>query len=81
MIEKVTSDDPRLDETYTDFHHQFKQNQGYSRLEIARKREALENVLNPRTVGENIDLLLEAGFTSVEVFFKWNNFAGFVALK
>ncbi len=81
MIEKVTSDSPRLDEAYTDFHHQFKKTQGYSQLEIARKREALENVLTPRTVGENINLLLEAGFASAEVFFKWNNFAGFVALK
>ena len=81
MIEKVTSDQPRLDEAYTDFHHQFKETQGYSKLEIARKREALENVLTPRTVGENIDLLLKAGYASAEVFFKWNNFSGFVALK
>ncbi len=81
MIEKVTSNQPRLDEAYTDFHHQFKETQGYSKLEIARKREALENVLTPRTVGENIDLLREAGFITVEVFFKWNNFSGFVALK
>ena len=81
MIEKVTSDNPKFDEAYTDFHHQFKKTQGYSQLEIARKREALENVLTPWTVGKNIKLLLEAGFTSAEMFFKWNNFAGFVALK
>jgi tRNA (cmo5U34)-methyltransferase len=81
MIEKVTSDNPKIDEAYTDFHHKFKKTQGYSQLEIARKREALENVLTPWTVGQNINLLLEAGFTSAEVFFKWNNFSGFVALK
>ena len=81
MIEKVTSDNSKLDRAYTDFHHQFKKNQGYSQLEIARKREALENVLTPRSVDENIDLLLKAGFASAEMFFKWNNFAGFIALK
>lgn len=81
MIEKVTSDNLKLDTAYTDFHHRFKKNQGYSQLEIARKREALENVLTPWTVGENINLLKGAGFSSAEVFFKWNNFAGFVALK
>jgi tRNA (cmo5U34)-methyltransferase len=81
MIEKVTGDDPEIDQAYTDFHHRFKKTQGYSQLEIARKREALENVLTPRTVGENIHLLQEAGFASAELFFKWNNFAGFVALK
>ncbi len=81
MIEKVTSGHPGLDKAYTDFHHQFKKDQGYSQLEIARKREALENVLTPRTVEENLDLLLKAGFITVEMFFKWNNFAGFIALK
>jgi tRNA (cmo5U34)-methyltransferase len=81
MIEKISSDHPIIRETYTELHHQFKKNQGYSQLEIARKREALENVLTPKTVNENIDLLLNAGFASAEIFFKWNNFAGFVALK
>ena len=81
MIEKVTSDNSKLDRAYTHFHHQFKKKQGYSQLEIARKREALENVLTPRTVDENIDLLREAGFITVEMFFKWNNFGGFIALN
>jgi tRNA (cmo5U34)-methyltransferase len=81
MIEKVSSDHPKISNSYTEFHHHFKKNQGYSKLEIARKREALENVLTPKTVDENIDLLLNAGFITVEIFFKWNNFAGFIALK
>ena len=81
LIEKVKSENSRFEKTCVAFHHEFKRNQGYSRLEIARKREALENVLTPWTVGENINLLMDAGFTSEELFFKWNNFAGFVALK
>lgn len=81
LIEKVKSNNSKFEKTCVDLHHEFKRSQGYSRLEIARKREALENVLTPWTVGENIDLLMEAGFTSEEMFFKWNNFAGFVALK
>ena len=81
LIEKVKSENSKFDQTCIDFHHEFKKDQGYSRLEIARKREALENVLTPWTVGENIHLLMEAGFASTELFFKWNNFAGFVALK
>jgi tRNA (cmo5U34)-methyltransferase len=54
---------------------------GYSELEIANKREALENVLVPLTIQENIDLLIEAGFTRVETFFQWFNFVSFVAYK
>ena len=54
---------------------------GYSELEISNKREALENVLVPLTIQENSDLLVQAGFTSVETFFQWFNFVSFVANK
>lgn len=81
LIEKIKSDVPELDRTFIDFHHQFKRDRGYSNLEISRKREALENVLIPWTVEENQDLIKEAGFPTVDLFFKWNNFAGFIALN
>ena len=67
--------------SYIDIYHDFKREQGYSELEIAAKREALENVLVPFTVDENITLLREAGFSQVDIFCKWFNFASFVALK
>ena len=62
-------------------YHDFKRDQGYSELEIAAKREALENVLVPFTVDENLTMLHEAGFAEVEIFCRWFNFASFVALK
>jgi tRNA (cmo5U34)-methyltransferase len=67
--------------SFIDIYHDFKRQQGYSELEIATKREALENVLVPFTVEENMQLLKETGFTEVEIFCKWFNFASFVALK
>ncbi len=67
--------------SFIDIYHDFKRQQGYSELEIATKREALENVLIPFTMEENMQLLKETGFTEVEVFCKWFNFASFVALK
>ena len=66
---------------FIDIYHDFKREQGYSELEIAGKREALENVLIPFTVDENLTLLRNAGFSQVEIFCKWFNFAAFVALK
>ncbi len=81
LIEKIKSGIPELDRTLIDFHHQFKRDQGYSNLEISRKREALENVLIPLTVEENQDLIKKAGFKVIDLFFKWNNFAGFIALS
>ena len=81
LIEKIKSDIPALDETFINFHHQFKREKDYSDLEISRKREALENVLIPWTVEENQRLIKNAGFQTVDLFFKWNNFAGFIALN
>ncbi len=81
LIEKIKSDIPELDNTFTQLHHQFKRDRGYSDLEISKKREALENVLMPWTVEENRELIKKAGFPTVDLFFKWNNFAGFIALN
>jgi tRNA (cmo5U34)-methyltransferase len=81
LIEKIKSENPVLDKSFIEFHHQFKRENGYSNLEISRKREALENVLIPWTIEENQNLIQKAGFKSVDLFFKWNNFAGFIALN
>ena len=81
LSEKVISHDPQLNRTFIDFYHDFKRKQGYSEIEISKKREALENVLIPFSIEENSRLLSEAGFVSVETFFQWFNFTSFVAIK
>ena len=81
ISEKVVSANSRLNRNFIDIYYDFKRKQGYSELEISAKREALENVLIPCTVQENIDLLKRAGFNEVETFFQWVNFVSLVALK
>jgi tRNA (cmo5U34)-methyltransferase len=81
MVEKVLGEGSLFNRLFIERYYAFKRRMGYSELEIAQKREALENVLIPYRLQENRDLLLNAGFREVEVFFKWYNFAGFVAVK
>jgi tRNA (cmo5U34)-methyltransferase len=81
ISEKVISHHSSLNRKFIDIYHTFKRDQGYSELEIAAKREALENVLIPFSVQENINLLTRAGFSPVEPFFQWINFVSFIALK
>lgn len=81
LSEKTILDDKRLNRTFIDIYHDFKREQGYSDLEIARKREALENILIPFSVDENKEMLLKAGFAPVAVFFQWFNFSSFIAVK
>ncbi|MGY6555142.1 MAG: carboxy-S-adenosyl-L-methionine synthase CmoA [Wenzhouxiangella sp.] len=62
-------------------HHAFKRAQGYSDLEIARKRQALENVLIADTRQAHHQRLLEAGFEQVIDWFQCLNFCCFAAVK
>ena len=81
LSEKTVSHACQLNRDFISIYHAFKKQQGYSELEISAKREALENVLVPFSLEENRSILQQAGFTEVEIFFKWFNFASFVAVK
>ena len=81
MVEKVVTEESMLNRLYIQHYYELKQRNGYSELEIARKREALENVLIPYRADENDAMLRSVGFRAVDVFFKWYNFVGLVAFK
>ncbi|NLX17876.1 MAG: carboxy-S-adenosyl-L-methionine synthase CmoA [Desulfobulbus sp.] len=81
LSEKTIALSSRLNRDFIEIYHSFKKQQGYSELEIAAKREALENVLIPFTIRENTALLEQAGFSEIEPFFTWFNFSSIVALK
>lgn len=81
LSEKVLVSDSMLNRLYIDFYLNYKRTQGYSDTEIVRKREALENVLIPYRVEENIELLNRCGFGTVDIYFRWFNFACFLAVK
>ncbi|WP_096527773.1 carboxy-S-adenosyl-L-methionine synthase CmoA [Candidatus Nitrosoglobus terrae] len=81
IFEKITLDDSLFNRLFIRYYYNMKKRQGYSDVEIARKREALENVLIPYRPEENYELLSEAGFTHIEEFFRWYNFSGILAVK
>jgi tRNA (cmo5U34)-methyltransferase len=62
-------------------HHDFKRAQGYTDLEIARKRQALENVLIAESRENHHQRLKAAGFDQVIDWFQCFNFAAFAAVK
>jgi len=81
LIEKLTMPDSLFNRLFIKYYHELKRQRGYSELEITQKREALENVLIPYRLEENRDLLLSCGFNRFEVFFRWYNFCGMLAVK
>jgi tRNA (cmo5U34)-methyltransferase len=80
LSEKLRFEDPAEQRRQTDWHHDFKRAQGYSELEIARKREALENVLRPETEKTHRERLLQAGFGEVYRWYQGFGFVSFVAI-
>jgi tRNA (cmo5U34)-methyltransferase len=81
LSEKIRFDDPLEQELQNAWHLDFKRARGYSELEIARKREALENVLRPETLAAHRERLAAAGFARVHRWFQGFNFVSLVAIR
>lgn len=81
LSEKVVFDDQPHNELMIELHHNFKRANGYSDLEIAQKRTALEQVLLPESLATHRRRLRRAGFSSVDVWFQCFNFASLIAIK
>lgn len=81
LIEKILTEESICNRLFIEHYYEFKKRNGYNETEIAKKRESLENVLVPYKLSENEELLKSCGFRYTEVFFKWYNFAGLIAIK
>lgn len=81
LVEKVLGAGAVLDDRMVAIYHAMKERAGYTREEIDRKRLALEGVLVPCTAAWNEGLLRGAGFREVDCFWRWMNFAAWVAVK
>jgi len=76
-IEKSANLQKRLETWYAEF----KKANGYSKLEIAQKREALENVLISETEQTHTRRFKNAGFKYVQKWFQAYSFKSFIAFK
>jgi tRNA (cmo5U34)-methyltransferase len=80
LSEKICFDDkeqPLQDKLHLDF----KRANGYSELEIAQKRSAIENVLVPETESAHVTRLKQAGFSQVIRWYQCFNFVSYLAIK
>lgn len=80
LSEKLRFEDEAQHELLTELHVAFKRANGYSELEIAQKRSAIENVMKPDSLEQHRERLLAAGFSKVVPWFQCLNFASLVAL-
>ncbi|MCJ8321657.1 MAG: carboxy-S-adenosyl-L-methionine synthase CmoA [Colwellia sp.] len=81
ISEKISDSDEVCRDLLTDLHHDFKRANGYSELEIAQKRTALENVMRTDTLETHKKRLSQAGFAHVSPWFQCFNFFSLIAIK
>ncbi len=81
ITEKVLAEEGRFDELWVELYWDFKRGQGLTDDQVLQKSRSIRGVLRPLTLTENIRLLHMVGFNSVDIFFKWYNFAGVLAIK
>lgn len=81
LSEKVKFEDAELNERQITRFHNFKKLNGYSNLEISKKKDALENVLIPDSIETHKKRLFNAGFKVADVWHQAFNFISIVAEK
>jgi tRNA (cmo5U34)-methyltransferase len=81
LSEKICFEDEQEQADQTAWHHDFKRSQGYSDLEIAQKRNALEDVLIPEIETTHLQRFQRAGLSRCHRWFQCFSFASYIAFK
>lgn len=81
ISEKLEFSNSHHHELMTEFHHYFKKTNGYSDMEIAQKRNAIDNVLIPESFDTHRQRLQGIGFKNTELWFQCFNFSSFITFK
>ena len=81
IAEKIKFSNEYQQNHHEGWHQHFKKANGYSELEVAQKRAALENILISDTEQQLTNRIKNVGFSVVEKWFQALNFVAFIAIK
>ncbi|GAA6130115.1 carboxy-S-adenosyl-L-methionine synthase CmoA [Halopseudomonas sabulinigri] len=79
LSEKLNFADTNTQQSLEQLHYAFKRANGYSDLEIAQKRSAIEYVMLPDTQEQHQQRLQQAGFSHSHIWFQCLNFCSMIA--
>lgn len=80
IVEKIRTSNPEIHDIYNDIYYDFKR-EGFSDTEILEKNISLRGIMKPLTLDKNIEIIQNAGFSTYDIFLKYNNFIGILAVK
>lgn len=81
VVEKVLGNTNDIDSMFVNEYYNIKSENAYTQEQIQSKRKSLEGVLVPITAQWNEELLKSVGFRKIDCFWRYLNFAGWVAIK
>ncbi|PIQ23634.1 hypothetical protein COW36_07920 [bacterium (Candidatus Blackallbacteria) CG17_big_fil_post_rev_8_21_14_2_50_48_46] len=81
LYEKTLGENALIQDMLTQLYYDFKADQGLSSDAILNKAIALRGVSMPLSLEQNRNLLLDAGFSQVEIIYRAYCFAGYLAVK
>lgn len=80
IVEKIKNNIPDIHDIYNDIYYDFKRD-NLTDEDVLDKNVSLRGVMKPLTLQDNIQILKNAGFNKIDVFMKYNNFVGLLAIK
>ena len=80
IVEKTKTSILDLHDIYNDLYYDFKR-ENLVDTEILDKNQSLRGVMKPLSVDDNISMIKEVGFSKIDIFTKYLNFTGFIAIK
>ena len=79
-VNKIESNNAKFQDIFNQVYFDFKKKK-ISSSDILKKSQALRSVMSLNTETEEIKNLKQVGFKKIEIFFKYLNFIGIIAVK
>lgn len=81
IVEKIVGNNPKFNEIWIELFNDLKLRNNLTLEQIKQKSDSLRGILLSYSQEKNIKLLQQAGFEDIDIFFKWYNFIGIIAVK
>jgi len=80
FTEKVYSESGLFQDIFTFSYYDFKK-RNFSENEILEKEKSLRRIQKPNISSENMEIIKNAGFRKISMFYKFYNFEGYICIK
>jgi tRNA (cmo5U34)-methyltransferase len=81
IVEKIVGNNPKFNEIWIELYNDLKLRNKLTLENIKAKSDSLRGILQSYSQEKIIGMLEKAGFQDIDIFFKWYNFLGIVAVK